>query len=287
MSLRFADLNPLGRAIILVVAALTFGVAAISFATSYGALYAYVRDTGLYSERLTRLWPLLLDGAFIVAQLAAILAGILRGSRGWPILTMLLTGALTVWFNLQHAGSDPGRRLAAALPPVLMMLAFEIDVQIVRWVMAALGKPLGPIAPPPTDGMLPGPISGAIWRADGMGWNLPPAGSANGWPPGLSGPVPAGHPLPENSHNGPTGLGAGAGRGPAGVTKRQRIEEYLDWLGPEELQNVTVRELTADLAGQGLEVTERYVKQILDAQRPTPARQPQRRRGSGRSKPRR
>ena len=127
MTLKFSDLNPLGRAIIITVAALTFGVAAVSFATSYGALYAYVRDTGLYSDRLTRLWPLLLDGAFIVAQLAAILAGILRGSRGWPILTMLLTGALTVWFNLQHAGSDPGRRLAAALPPVLMMLAFQVQ----------------------------------------------------------------------------------------------------------------------------------------------------------------
>jgi hypothetical protein len=71
------------------------------------------------------------------------------------------------------------------------------------------------------------------------------------------------------------------------VTKRQRIEEYLDWLGPEELRNVTVRELTAELAGQGLEVTERYVKQILDQQRPAPARQPQRRRGSGPRKPRR
>jgi hypothetical protein len=158
VTLRFSDLNPLGRAIIIVVAALTFGVAAVSFATSYGALYAWVRDTGLYSDRLTRLWPLLLDGAFIVAQLAAILAGILRGSRAWPILTMLLTGALTVWFNLQHAGADPGRRLAAALPPVLMMLAFEIDVQIVKWVMQALGRPLGPITPPPSGGMLPGPV---------------------------------------------------------------------------------------------------------------------------------
>jgi hypothetical protein len=65
------------------------------------------------------------------------------------------------------------------------------------------------------------------------------------------------------------------------VTKRQRIEEYLDWLGPKELQHLTVRELTADLASQGLEVTERYVKQILDTQRPAPPRQPQRRRGSG------
>jgi hypothetical protein len=287
VTLKFNDLNPLGRAIILVVAALTAGVAAVSFATSYGALYAYARDTGLYSERLTRLWPLLLDGAFIVAQLAAILAGILRGSRGWPILTMLLTGALTVWFNLQHAGADTGRRLAAALPPVLMMLAFEIDIQIVRWVMAALGRPLGPVAPPPSPGTLAGPAPGPISRPDGMGWNLPPAGSPNGWHQGLDGAIPAGHHLPENSHNGPTGLTSGAGRDPAGITKRQRIEEYLDWLGPDELQNITVRELTSDLASQGLEVTERYVKQILDSQRPTPARQPQRRRGSGPRKPRR
>jgi hypothetical protein len=286
MTLRFADLNPLGRAIILVVAALTFGVAAVSFATSYGALYAWVRDTGLYSDRLTRLWPLLLDGAFIVAQLAAILAGILRGSRGWPILTMLLTGALTVWFNLQHAGSDPGRRLAAALPPVLMMLAFEIDVQIVKWVMTALGKPLGPITPPPPNGMLPGPMPGAIWRPDGQGWNVPQVGSPNGWPLGLYGGVPAGHHLPENPQNSQTGLPAGAGGDGAGMTKRQRIEDYLDWLGPEELQNLTVRELTTELASQGLAVTERYVKQILDQHRPPP--QPQRRRrGSGSRRPRR
>jgi hypothetical protein len=71
------------------------------------------------------------------------------------------------------------------------------------------------------------------------------------------------------------------------VTKRQRIEEYLDWLGPEELQHLTVRELTADLQENGLEVTERYVKQILDSQRPAPARPTQRRRGSGPRKPRR
>jgi hypothetical protein len=279
VTLKFSDLNPLGRAIIITVAVLTFGVAAVSFATSYGALYAYARDTGLYSERLTRLWPLLLDGAFIVAQLAAILAGILRGSRGWPILTMLLTGALTVWFNLQHAGADPGRRLAAALPPVLMMLAFEIDVQIVRWVMAALGKPLGPIAPPPSDGMLPG----AVWRSDGLEWNVPPHTLPSGWPPGAYGRVPAGHHVPENSQNGQTGLPPGAGRDGA-VTKRQRIEAYLDRLSSEQLQNLTLRELTAALANEGLEVTERYVKHILDQRRPTPT---SRRRGSSPRSPRR
>jgi hypothetical protein len=284
VTLKFSDLNPLGRAIIITVAVLTFGVAAISFATSYGALYAYARDTGLYSERLTRLWPLLLDGAFIVAQLAAILAGILRGSRGWPILTMLLTGALTVWFNLQHAGSDPGRRLAAALPPVLMMLAFEIDIQIVKWVMTALGRPVGPIAPQPPPGLQAGPVPGVIYRPDGPGWNVPANGPPTGWPQHLDGHIPAAHHLPENSQNGQAGL-AGRPADPAGMTKRARIEEYLDWLGPEELQNLTVRELTTELAGQGLEVTERYVKQILDQHRPPP--QPQRKRGSGARKPRR
>jgi hypothetical protein len=291
MTLRFADLNPLGRAIIVTVAALTLGVAAVAFATSYGALYAFIRDTGLYADtgryatRLNQAWPLLLDATFIVAQLAAILAGILRGGRGWPVLTMLLTGSLTVWFNLQHAGSDPGRRLAAALPPVLMMLAFEIDVQIVRWVMRYLGKPLEAAAPPPPAGMLPGPASGATWRPDGQGWNVPQASSPTGWLAGTYGANPAGHHLPENRPNGQAGLPAGDGAEPAGPTKRQRIEEYLDWLGPEELRNVTVRELTAELASQGLEVTERYVKQVLDQQRPT-TRQP-RRRGSGPRRPRR
>jgi hypothetical protein len=273
VTLRFSDLNLLGRAIIITIAALTFGVAAVSFVTSYGALYAYVRDTGLYSDRLTRLWPLLLDGAFIVAQLAAILAGILRGSRGWPILTMLLTGSLTVWFNLQHAGSDPGRRLAAALPPVLMMLAFEIDIQIVKWVMRALGKPLGPIAPPPADGMLPG----MVWRSDGLEWNVSHPGLPGAWPSGVPGANWAGHRFPENPQNGQTGLPPGTGSDGAGITKRQRIEAYLDRLAPEQLRNLTIREITSDLQGQGLEVTERYVKHVLDQRQP-PAKA--RRRGS-------
>jgi hypothetical protein len=69
------------------------------------------------------------------------------------------------------------------------------------------------------------------------------------------------------------------------VTKRQRIEAYLERLSSEQRQNLTVREITSDLNHDGLEVTERYVKQILDQQRPT-TRQP-RRRGSGPRKPRR
>ena len=68
------------------------------------------------------------------------------------------------------------------------------------------------------------------------------------------------------------------------MTKRQRIEAYLDRLGSEQLRNLTVREITSDLANEGLEVTERYVKQILDQRRPAPT---PRRRGSGPRSPRR
>jgi hypothetical protein len=241
--LRFSDLNPLGRAIIVIVAALTLAVAAVAFATSYGALYAWARDTGLYSERLTRLWPLLLDAAFIVAQLAAILAGILRGSRAWPILVMVITGALTVWFNLQHAGADPGRRLTAALPPVLMMLAFEIDVQIVRWVMRALGRPVGPITPPP-----PGMVDPAAALY----------GTAVPGPYGLFPPHPVYGQMPsatssENPHNGHTS-----------ETKRRQVEAYLATLDGEQLGR-TAREITAELTDAGMDVSERYVARILDA----------------------
>jgi hypothetical protein len=45
-----------------------------------------------------------------------------------------------------------------------------------------------------------------------------------------------------------------------------------------------VRELTAELANQGLAVTERYVKQIIDQRRPAHR---SRRRGSGPRTPRR
>jgi hypothetical protein len=163
---------------------------------------------------------------------------------------------------------------------VLMMLAFEIDIQIVRWVMQALGKPLGPIAPPSTEGMLPG----AVWRSDGLDWNVPPHSLPGGWPPGPPGANWAGHRFPENPQNGQTGPPAGASGDDAGITKRQRIEAYLDRLSSEQLQNLTVREITSDLRAHGLEVTERYVKHVLDQRRPTPT---SRRRGSGPRTPRR
>jgi hypothetical protein len=126
-------------------------------------------------------------------------------------------------------------------------------------------------------------LPGAVWRSDGLEWNLPPHSLPSAWPPGTPGANSAGHRFPENSQNGQTGVPAGAAGDGAG-TKRQRIEAYLDRLSSEQLQRLTLRELTTALANEGLEVTERYVKHILDQRRPAPMG---RRRGSGPRSPRR
>jgi hypothetical protein len=65
------------------------------------------------------------------------------------------------------------------------------------------------------------------------------------------------------------GQPAVAGDGDA--TKRHQVEAYLAALDPDQLGRLTTlgpraaaRELTGTLNGQGLQVSERYVHQILD-----------------------
>jgi hypothetical protein len=63
---------------------------------------------------------------------------------------------------------------------------------------------------------------------------------------------------------------AGDGEPPE-ATKRHQVESYLAALDPDQLRRLTTlgpraaaRELTGTLNGQGLQVSERYVQQILD-----------------------
>jgi 3-methyladenine DNA glycosylase Tag len=58
------------------------------------------------------------------------------------------------------------------------------------------------------------------------------------------------------------------------MRKRQRIEAYLAQLDPRQLAQLTAREITAALADDGVEVSERYVARVLDQWTAT-------RRGSG------
>ena len=175
---KFRHLPVAGRPIIVTVAIGVFAIAVVACATSYNAIYRLVGDLGLYGYRINQAFPLMLDAAFLVAELAAILGGIMRAvtrsdevSVGWPGTTMLLCGAGTIGFNIAHAyliggRGDPltiWRCVVASLPPVLMILSFQVLIAIVKWVMLHLGRPLNsaaalaPTMPVPGYGLAPPP----------------------------------------------------------------------------------------------------------------------------------
>jgi hypothetical protein len=173
---RFRHLPAAGRAIIVAVAVGVFAIALAACWTSYNAIYRLVTDLGLYGYRTNQVFPLLVDLAFLVGESAAILGGIMRAvtrsdevTRGWPYAAMLLCGAGTIAFNVWHAyliggRGDPltvARCVVASLPPLLMIVSFQVLISIVKWVMLHLGRPLDSAAvlSPTTgmSGMLPGP----------------------------------------------------------------------------------------------------------------------------------
>ena len=225
---KFRHIPVAGRLIIVTVAIGVFAIAVVACATSYNAIYRLVGDLGLYGYRINQAFPLMLDAAFLVAELAAILGGIMRAvtrsdevSAGWPGTTMLLCGAGTIGFNIAHAyliggRGDPltiWRCVVASLPPVLMILSFQVLIAIVKWVMLHLGRPLNsaaaltptmpgyglaPAQPlravPTASGLWAGAQLGAFARQpkrapDGKWWGR--AGRGDQAPPGRGLPRPA------------------------------------------------------------------------------------------------
>jgi hypothetical protein len=266
---KFRHLPIAGRLIIVAVAVGVFAIAVVACATSYNAIYRLVGDLGLYGYRINQAFPLMLDAAFLVAELAAILGGIMRAvtrsdevSVGWPGTTMLLCGLGTIGFNVAHAyliggRGDPltvWRCVVAALPPVLMILSFQVLIAIVKWVMLHLGRPLNSAA--------------ALTPARGYG--LAPPGPYGLFPPHpVYGQVPSWAPSQDsqNGHQGPGGDGGEL----AEVTKRRHVEAYLGQLEADTFDRLATlgpraaaREVTGTLNGQGLAVSERYVQQILE-----------------------
>jgi hypothetical protein len=250
---KFRHLPAAGRAIIIAVALGVFAMAMVACATSYNAIYRLVDQLGLYGYRTNQGYPLLLDAAFFIAELAAILAGIMRAvtrsdevSQGWPGATMLLCGTGTIGFNIAHAyliggRGDPltvWRCVVAALPPVLMMLSFQVLIAIVKWVMLHLGRPLNSATA----------LTAAVY-------GTAPPGPYEWFPPHpVWGQVPsaAQQQAPQNGH----------GELPE-PTKRAAVEMHLSQLSPEQLGVATGSSVVAALAAQGIAVEETYAGRIL------------------------
>jgi hypothetical protein len=251
---KFRHLPVAGRIIIVVVAVGVLAIAVVACATSYNAIYRLVGQLGLYGYRINQVFPLMLDAAFLVAELAAILAGIMRAvtrsdevSAGWPGATMLLCGLGTIGFNVGHAYLIGGRGdsltvwrcVVASLPPVLMMVSFQVLIAIVKWVMLHLGRPL----------------NSAAALTPTLGYGVVPPGSYGLFPPHpVYGqvPSPAQQGAPQNGHG-----------ELAEPTKRAAVEMYLSRLSPQELGVTTGSSIMAALAGQGIAVEETYAGRIL------------------------
>lgn len=128
-------INFLGWAILGLVSLITLG----SFVLSYNALRQVVLAYG-YSPMLSYIWPLLLDASLVVFSLAAVRANVLKENRWLPTLFVLLYAASTVFFNILHApleptaglinlalaSSVPTNILVYAIPPISLLLSFEL-----------------------------------------------------------------------------------------------------------------------------------------------------------------
>jgi hypothetical protein len=264
------------------------GVAVAAFSLSFFALRDAAQDPALaWGAGHAWLFPIGVDMALVFFEVLLLGASMVRVAehgrvvqypRAVPFLLVLVAAAGTLYFNATHVPT-PVRPIALAVPVASILVTLGL-AYLLKMLAAASGADAVHLAPPPLEPhriVRQGDVLHGELVRDPFG-TAPPAVPGAGWPTGLDGSVPAGHHLPENPHDGQAGLPVGDGGELAGATKRARIEAYLDRLGSERLRRLTLRELTANLQADGVDVTERYVKQVIDQRRPT---LPRRGRGSG------
>jgi len=265
---KFRSIPGPGRTLIVGVAFGVFAIATAACATSYNAIYHLVDLLGLYGAGITKVFPGLVDFAFIVGEGAAILGGIMRATtrseevtKGWPYTAMWVCGLCTIAFNVWHAltlGHDAltvPRCVVASLPPILMMVSFQVLISIVKWTMLHLGRPLNSAAAfDSTDGYqtaFPSP-SPAQYAMPGS--PFPGYGAGTFPPQGAFGQMPS-----------PTGV-ENPQIGHAEVdeeTKRRAVEMYLSHLTADQLGVATASSVVVALAGQGMPIGESYAGRIL------------------------
>ncbi len=113
------------------------GLALAGFAMSYEAPNALARDNGV-SAGLAWLWPLVVDGFIVVASMSVVRA-VIECRRTWhPWALLLLFSTISVAGNVAHGPPTGLGRLVAAVPPVALVLAFDL---LMRQVQLTLRPP--------------------------------------------------------------------------------------------------------------------------------------------------
>jgi hypothetical protein len=171
---------------------------------------------------------------------------------------MLVAAAGTLYFNATHV-PEQVRPIALAVPVASILVTLGL-AYLLKMLAAASGAAAIHLAPPALE---PNRI---VRNSDVLHGEL----IRDPDTPGLNGQVPSWAPSQLDQNGQPAVAGGGDGEA-SEATKRGQVEAYLAALDPDQLTHLTTlgpraaaRELTGTLTGQGLQVSERYVQQILD-----------------------
>jgi hypothetical protein len=130
--------------VIWLMAAAVAGIACLAFWTSFEAILDFATHHGEqdYGWRV----PLLVDTFVLVATLADLWCSATRTGQEskwqrivlwWPKLLLAAAVTASFAFNVGHARPDLGNRAVAAMPPVALMVSFELLMFITRRAIAA------------------------------------------------------------------------------------------------------------------------------------------------------
>jgi Protein of unknown function (DUF2637) len=134
--------------VILVMTAVVLGVAGAAFFTSFEAIRDFAERSGGIRAEHAWLVPLLVDSFIFISSAADLwftVTGAARSVDGWaqrtiiwsPKLLLALAASGSFALNIAHAEPIWAARGVAAIPPIALVLTFEILLAVVRRAAAA------------------------------------------------------------------------------------------------------------------------------------------------------
>jgi hypothetical protein len=245
---------------------LGLGVAAAAFTLSFFALRDAAQDPALaWGQGHAWLFPIGVDMALVFFEVLLLGASMVRihehgrviqYPRAIPFLLMLVAAAGTLYFNATHVPT-PVRPLALAVPVASILVTLGL-AYLLKMLAAASGAAAIHLAPPALANRI-------VRHTDVLHGELVRDPQIPGGAPTPYGQMPSWAPSQLDQNGQPAVAGDGEG------TKRHQVEAYLAALDPGQLRRLTTlgpraaaRELTGTLTSQGIQVSERYVQQILD-----------------------
>jgi Protein of unknown function (DUF2637) len=256
---------------------LGIGVAAAAFTLSFFALREAAQDPALrFGQGHAWLFPIGVDMALVFFEVLLLGASMVRIQdhgrvvqypRAIPFLLVLVAAAGTLYFNATRVPTQV-RPIALAVPVASILVTLGL-AYLLKMLAAASGTEAIHLAPPPLEPHRivrnADVLHGELVRDPEAPADAPvPSGAA-----GVYGQVPSWAPSQLGPNGQPTAV---AGDGELSeATKRHQVETYLAALDSDQLGRLTTlgpraaaRELTGALNRQGVQVSERYVQQIVD-----------------------